>query len=373
MIIAVNTRYRASEEQFIFECFSRLAKKYPQHQFIYIFDRPFDKKWINSGNIKAVTTGSVAKSSLLWQYWYNYKVPTLLRKYKATVFVSADGICSLQTKVPQCLVIQDLAFLLSPGFISKNHLRFYKKFTANFLAKAKAIVAVSAFAKKTIVEKYKIDASKINMIYPGTNDMFVPIDDATKEMVKVKYSEGKEYFLFIGDIDPRNNLMNLLKAFSFFKKRQKSNMQLLISGTNNGNYKQFSEAFGTFKFRNEVKLLSGLSTTELVNITGAAYAFVYPVLFNNFPQHPLEAMQCKVPVITSNCYSIQEICADTVLYINPEDYTDIADKMMLVFKDENKRNELIKAALTQVKQFHWNKTADQLWHLISHTIQQETT
>ena len=378
MVIAVNTGFHLNDGPevsgyFIFECFSRLAKKYPQHQFIYIFDRAFDKKWASSGNITTVITSPVAKSSLLWQYWYNYKLPSLLQKYKATIFVSTDGICSLRTKVPQCLVLQDLAFLLSPGFISKNHLRFYKKFTGRFLAKSKAIVTVSAFSKKTIVEKYKIDAQKINVIYPGTNEMFKPIGEAAKKMAKDKYADGKEYFLFTGDLELSNNLMNLLKAFSFFKKRQKSNMLLLIAATNDGKYNQFSKDLGTFKFRNEVKLLSGLSTTALINITGAAYAFVYPVLFTNFAQHPLEAMQCNVPVITSYCCAIPELCAATVLYINPEEYTDIADKMMLVFKDENRRNELIKAAATHVKQYHWNKTADQLWQLICNTIQQETT
>ena len=83
MTIAVNTRFLFADntvdgDNFIFECFSRLAEKYPQHQFIYIFEEAFDKKYITAENI----TGVIARSPLLWQYWYNYKVPALLKKYK---------------------------------------------------------------------------------------------------------------------------------------------------------------------------------------------------------------------------------------------------------------------------------------------------
>ena len=152
MVIAVNTRfllpdYLEGYGNFIFECFSRLAKKYPEHTFLYIFDREFDEKFITSGNIIPVIAGPSARHPLLWQYWYNYKVPALLRKYKADVFVSPDGFCSLRTRVPQCLVLHDLAFIHYPQFINKSHLRFYNKFTPKFLQKAKSIATVSQFSK----------------------------------------------------------------------------------------------------------------------------------------------------------------------------------------------------------------------------------
>ena len=119
---------------------------------------PYDKRFLFAENVKAVVTGPPARHPLLWKFWYDVKVPAVLKKYKADVFVSCDGFCSLTTKVPQCLVVHDLSFLHYPSFIPKSHFLFYKHYTPKFLNKAKSIVTVSEFSKKDIVLQYKIDA-----------------------------------------------------------------------------------------------------------------------------------------------------------------------------------------------------------------------
>ena len=351
MTIAVNTRFLFAEnsvdgDNFIFDCFSRLAEKYPQHQFLYIFEGPFDKKYITTENI----TGVIAGPSLLWQYWYNYKVPALLKKYKVNILVNADGICSLRTKVPQCLVVQDLSFIYTPQFFPKKQLHLFKKSMPKFLLKAKNIVTLSEFSKSAINEKYKIAEEKISAVYPGVNEIFKHITYDVKEMIREKYTEGKEYFLYTGAVHPAKNLVNLLKAFSFFKKRQKSNMQLLIAGHVDDNYVEFTNGLKTFKFRNEVKLLGLLPPEELAEITAAAYAFVYPSLYEDFALPALQAMQCGVPVIVSNTGALPEISGNAALYANPADFNDIAEKMMLLFKDENKKKQLVDKGIVRAKE-----------------------
>ncbi len=365
MIIAVNTRFlfadnTADSYNFIFDCFSRLAEKYPQHQFIYIFDGPFEKKYITAENITGVTAGP----PLLWKYWYNYKVPALLKKNKADVLVSAGGISSLRTNIPQCLVIPDLSFLYTPQFLPKRQSRLFKASMPKFLLKAKNIVTLSAFSRSAVIEKYKTAEEKINVVYPGVSEIFKPIPDRVKEMIRGKYTVGKEYFLYAGAVHPSKNLVNLLKAFSFFKKRQKSNMQLLIAGPVHGYYSSFTDGLKTFKFRDEVKLLGLLPPEELAEITAAAYAFVYPSLYEDFALPPLQAMQCGVPVIVSNTGALPEICGDSALYANPSDFNDIAEKMMLLFKDENKKKELEKKGMIRAQEFSLDKAADLLWNSV---------
>lgn len=373
MIVAVNTRSPAGDfsedvDEFVFETFSWLAKKHPQHQFIYFFDGPFDEKLITSKNISAVVVGPVAKSTLLWPYWYNYKIPAVLRKHKADVFFSADGICSLRTKTPQCLLIPGAAFLALPQLVAKDHLRFYKKFTPKFLTKAAAVATLSASAKATLVRHYKIDPEKTEVIVAAPAEIYQSVSHEQRESIKEKYAGGKEYFLFTGRLSERNNLLNLLKAFSFFKKRQKSNMQLVIATNGIETGSSFTKSLATFKFRDEVKLLTGLFPVELAAITAAAYAFVYPVLYEDIALKPLEAMQCEVPVITSDTGAIAERCGGAALYVNPDDYNDIAEKMMLLFKDEVRRRELIGAGKLQVQQHDRAQTAAQLWSILLKTI-----
>jgi glycosyltransferase involved in cell wall biosynthesis len=365
MIIAVNTGattsgFLNSTADFIFECFSILANQYPQHQFIYLVDKELDNKNSTSKNITIIITGATAKNPLLLQYRLNYTLPLLLRKYKVDVFVSTN-YCSLRTKVPQCIVVNDLSFLQQPQYFKKNWLRFYKNNTVKFLGKATSIVTVSQFLQQQIAAHYNMPADKINVAYPGIADNFKPASWQQKDNTKENYTEGLEYFLYSGAIHPQQNLITLLKAFSFFKKRQKSNMQLIIASANNALIKSLS----TFKYRHEVKILENTPPDLLAQITASAYAMVYPSPYDGFSASLTQAMQCDVPVIASNTGAMPEICGDAALYINPDDFNDIAEKMMLLFKDEAQRNQLIIKGRQQAGLFNWDKTALVVWEAIN--------
>ncbi len=366
MVIAVNTNFtvaNVSGNDFIFECFSKLAQQYPQHQFIYIFDTAFDEKYITSKNIAPIVTGPQTQNPLRLKYWLNYKVPSILRKYKVDIFVGT-GFCFLRTKVPQCVIINNLSFLHHPQFFTSSWLRFYKNNTAKFLSKAKAIITTSQFLKQETVDNYIIPASKIDVAYKCACEYFAPVNGQQKDISKENYSEGKEYFLYSGTIAPDTNLIILLKAFSFFKKRQKSNMQLLIASKTSASDKEFVKSLSSFKYRNEVKLLENLPIKTMALITASAYAMVYTSIFESLSESVLEAMQSDVPVIASNTNTIAEICNDAVLYTNPNDFNDIADKMMMLFKDEDKRNQLIIKGRQQAALYNWDKTAAAVWETI---------
>lgn len=366
MTIAVNAGFpdfysTGNDAHFIIECFSRLALRYPQHQFIYIFDKAFDTVNIASKNSTPVVIGLPAKNPLLLQYWFNYKIPALLRKHKVDVFVSAGGYCSLRSKVPQCLIINDLSFLHHPQLFTRSWLRFYKSNTVKFLTKAKTIVSHSQFLKKEIITHYKIADDKISVAYHGIGENFTAIGWQQKDAVKQTHTQGLEYFLYSGPIHPQQNLMALLKAFSFFKKRQKSNMQLVIASTTKTNDAAFIKSLASFKYRKEVKLLEHVPDASMTAITAAAYAVVYTPIGEGFGWSLTEAMYSDVPVITSRTGTNVEICGDAALYVNPNDFNDIADKMMLLFKDENMRNKLIAKGRQQAGLYNWNKTIAVVW------------
>lgn len=369
MTIAVNTRFLLKDYlegygYFLQETFSRIVKDHPEHLFIFIFDQPYDERFVFEKNVTPVVVGPAARHPLLWKYWYDIKIPAVLRKYKADVFVSCDGFCSLRTKVPQCLVVHDLAFLQYPSFYKKSQGLFYKKYSPRFLAKAETIATVSAFSKNDIIKHYKIGVEKIDIVFSAAKDCFTPIGDEEKMAIKNKYTEGREFFVYTGAIHPRKNLMNLLKAFSVFKKRQKTNMKLILVGRLAWNYESFMVSLRSYKYRDDVVMTGYVAEDELVKITGAAYGMIYPSLWEGFGVPVLEAMQCDVPVITSVNSAMQEIAKDAALYINPASHTDMADKMMLLYKDENLRNELIQKGSETVKEYTWESTAIKLWQSI---------
>jgi glycosyltransferase involved in cell wall biosynthesis len=366
MKIAINTRFLLNDYlegygYFEYEVLRRIVHAHPEHEFLFIFDRPYDDKFIFSQNVQAIVAGPPARHPLLWKWWYDIKIPLMLKKYKADVFVSCDGFCSLSTRVPQCLVVHDLAFLHYPSFISKTHLLFYKRYTPFFLKKATVVATVSQFSKNDILKHYKIPADKINVVYSASKDIFHPLSADIRQQTRDQYTDGKNYFVYAGAIHPRKNLVNLLKAFSVFKKRQKSNWKLVLSGRLAWKNNEFREKLKTYKYRDDVVLTGYVADDELVKIIGSAYALVYPSFWEGFGVPVLEAMRSQVPVITSRGSSMQEIAGDAALYADPADHADIADKMMLLYKDETLSDKLVAKGSEIVQQFTWDRTADLLW------------
>lgn len=369
MVIAVNTRFLLGDTlegygYFIKEVFTRLAASHPHYQFYFLFDRPVHPSLQFGPNVTPIVAPPPARHPLLWKYWYDVAVPRTLKKIKADVFVSPDGFLSLTTKVPQCLVVHDLGFLHYSEGYQQSHLRFYKWYTPRFLKKATSIATVSQFSKDDIVQQYGVPPDKINVVYSAAKLIFKPLPWESHAAVKGQYSEGDEYFIYTGAIHPRKNLINLLKAFSIFKKRQKSSLKLLLAGRLAWKNNEFLELLKTYKYRSDVVLLDYLPENELVRVFGAAYALVYPSFFEGFGVPVLEAMACEVPVLTSSNSSMQEIAGDAALYFDPHNVAEIAEALMQVYKDEDGRQRLIEKGKTINAQYTWQKTADALWQSI---------
>lgn len=372
MVIAVNTRFLVNDLEgygyFIHGLFKTLVKKHPEHQFYFLFDRPFNEDYIFSPNIYPLIVSPPARHPVLWKYWYDVKVPLALKRIKADMFVSPDGYCSLTTKIPQCLVIHDLGFLHHPEAYKKSHVSFYKRSTPKFLKKARRIVTVSQFSKNDIVKHYKIAPAKIDVVYNGIKDGFKPISFDEAEAVKEKYTEGKEYFIYVGAVQPRKNLVNLLKAFSIFKKRLQSNMKMVIAGRLAWKNEEFLQLLKTYKYRSDIVMTGYLPEEELSVVLAASYALVYPSLFEGFGMPVVEAMKCNVPVLTSGKTSMEEAAGNAALYFDPNDHQDIADKMMLIYKDENLRKQLIDKGKLNAEKYSWEKSAELFWESILKTV-----
>lgn len=362
MIIAVNARLNKKIQPEGYQAFwlsmlGQLACQFPQQQFLYIFNEPVHSEQFFFKNVQTVIAGPKAGSSLRLQYWLNFKLPAVLKKYKAGVFVSLDGTCPLRTKTPQCLLISDTGFLQANPYSPKWVSRFYKKNTAAFLNKAASVAAISEQVKKAITSNYKIPAHQITVVRPVIEGIFKPLDWEHQENVKEKYAAGKAYFLCTAN----GNLINLLKAFTFFKKRQRSSMQLLIAGRPDD---FFLAEFKLYKLRNEVILLGDVPLAELAAITAAAYAVVHPVLHDDIALPALQALQCGVPLVCADTGGLPRLLGEAAIYTDPANVEDMAQKMMQVFKDEDEAKQLIKAGHMLMKQYQPAKTAAALMDCI---------
>ena len=285
----------------------------------------------------------------------------MLRKYKADLFLSPDSYMSLSTRVPTCLVIHDLAFEHYPEHFVLSHRLYWRHYSPLFAKKATRIATVSTFSKDDIIRHYGIDPANIDVVYNGAHDEYRPLTTDEKEAVKKQYADGCEYFVFAGALHPCKNIVNLLKAFVAFKKRQHTNMKLVIAGRPAWKYEEVEQMKAEMPFKEDVKWVGYMNVDELSRLTGGAYALVYASLFEGFGIPILVALQCNVPAIVSNTSSMPEVAGDAALLVDPSDPMDIAEKMHLLYKDEALRNRLIANAPAQTKKFDWDGSARRLW------------
>lgn len=365
MNIAVNTRLLIEKNMtgigwFIFETMQRIVEKHPEHTFYYIFDRPYDKKYITASNIVPVVIPFKCRfHPYFYTFWYDILLPIVLKIKKIDLFISGDGILSLNTSIPTILVIHDLAFEHYPTFIPKRMSSYLRRRTAKYAHKAIKIATVSQYSKNDIKERYGVEETKIDVVFNGTHQLFKPISNSHKIEVKNKYAQGCDYFLFIGTIHPRKNLNNQLLAFDIFRKENINSKHKFIAVGSKWIWDDaLNNIYENLIFKSDVYFIGHLPTPELTQIIGAATALMYISIFEGFGIPIIEAFESEIPVITSNTSSMPEVANDAALIVDPFNPKEISTAMTAIYTDEKLRTNLIEKGRLRKECFTWRKTAN---------------
>lgn len=370
MQIAVNTRLLLKNKLegigwFTYETLKRIVTQHPEHQFFFLFDRPFDQEFVFSKNVTPIVLFPQARHPFLYYLFFEFAIPHALKKIKADLFLSPDGYLSLSTHVPSIQVLHDLHFVHYPQNMPWLEEKYYSYFFPRYAHKASRIACVSEYTKQDIIKSFGIDSEKIDVVYNGANELYVPLDVNTIQQTRNQYSNSCPYFLFVGALHPRKNLTNLFKAFDAFKKSHDSNFKLLIVGTRMWKTAEIESTYKSMEFKNEVIFTGHLHADKLRFVYASAHSLVYVPYFEGFGIPIIEAMYCDVPVITSNITSMPEVSGDAALLVDPFSVDDIKNALLKLAKDENYRLSLIEKGKIRRQNFSWQKSADRLWNCIS--------
>ena len=366
MIIAVNTRLLLQGKLegigwFARETLSRITRDHPEHQFLFIFDRPFSDEFIFSDNVTPIILSPPTRHPILWYIWFEFQIPRILRKHKADLFFSPDGYLSLNSRVKQLAAIHDINFAHRPKDLPWLKAKYYNHFFPLFAYKAKRIVTVSYFSKEDIHRTYKIENDKIDVVYNGVNTLYTPTSEDERQVAKANYSNGKDYFLFIGSLHPRKNICGLLRAFDAFRTSVDSDVKLVIVGESMFKTSDIELTYEGMRYKNDVVFTGRLGNEELHQVLGASLALTFVPFFEGFGIPVIEAMSAGVPVICSNTTSLPEVGGHAVLYVDPFAMSQIKEAMIKLYQDKELRDLLIEKGFRQKEKFSWDKTADLLW------------
>lgn len=358
MRVGVNVRLLLGKNmegisRFIFETTRQMALSHPEDEFILFFDRKVNADFGFPSNVRKVIVPWHARHPIIWHVWFEYMLPFYFRLYQIDVFYSGDGYLSLRSKIPTVMVIHDLAYLHYPEHIQKASLDHYRKYVPKYLAKASVIITVSEYVKADIAEHFGIDPTKIkvapNAIRPYESTAVPELPSTIKEKLP-----DRPYFLYVGALHPRKNIITLIEAFRQFNAAHGDQYCLVLAGR---------LAWKTEAIEQAIRSVPGVIYTGTISedlkyrLIKGAIALTYISLFEGFGIPILEAMMMGTPVITSNVTSMPEVAGEAAILVAPNHTAEIA-KAMDMLLNVDLRNQLIQKGLRRVSDFSWENSAD---------------
>jgi glycosyltransferase involved in cell wall biosynthesis len=354
--------YKANYKNFL----TKFKKSIPQDSLLYPYIKSFYrniKKGVNKINIY-----SANKKGKIYDIFftpYQMEIDADIAKHKF-------------------ITIHDIYALTQPeNYLTKSYTASFKKYLETYLPYFDAILTVSEFTKNEIAEYFNYPKEKIFVIYNGFDKKNYKKVNNVKiiEGFKEKYKLDKPYLLYVGIIEPRKNIPNLLKAYKELKRQATNSSADTDAGDNvnlcakRGNKPAFdfdlilvsgSSALAgeTFKLIEElkpdVKVFKGINNEDLNLFYNCADLFVFPSLYEGFGIPPLEAFACETPVVASNATAIPEICRDGAYYFDPRSVESIKKAILTVLNSQSLRSELIQKGLKTAELYSFKNSAQEI-------------
>ncbi|TNE55408.1 MAG: glycosyltransferase family 1 protein [Bacteroidetes bacterium] len=371
MRIAINTRFllKGRLEGFgwyTYEICKRLVQNHPEHEFYFFFDRPYDPDFVFADHVKPIVLGPPARHPVLFYMWYEVAIYRAIKKHRIDLFFSPDGYLSLRSKIPQIGVIHDINFVHFPKDLPRSASRYLNHFFPKFARKAKHLITVSEYSKQDIIQSFGVPEKDVSVIWNSASEKFRPLEENNCRDIRTRYTQGQSYFLFIGSIHPRKNLIRLLQAYTQYRESVLSEpaFDLVIVGENLWKHKGLTwEAPASVK--KHIHFTGRLEQEELTRVCAAASGLVYVPYFEGFGIPLVEAMKCGIPIISGNKTALPEVVDDAGILVDPYKVEEITQAMIQLSENEELRTELAKKSLERGKLFSWDQAAKEVWEVIS--------
>lgn len=304
----------------------------------------------------------------------NRHIPNKLLDYSIRIFnepklerfLSGNVVFSphfnlLKTSLPRIITFHDLSFVHHPEFFSwRKRLWHWLQDVRHQAEEAKQLIAVSEFTKSDLVELFHINPEKIKVIYSGVGKMFQKLakDDAELTAFKNSKKLNRPFILYLGTIEPRKNVISIIRAFNLLKQNQAyQDFELVIAGQLGWLYEETLVEARHSPVSQDIHFMGKILSYERVLLYNLASLFIYPSFFEGFGFQPLEAQACGVPVIASNRTSLPEVLGNSAILVDPWKLNEIVENMQTLLENSLEREHFISLGFENVKKFTWKRAA----------------
>jgi glycosyltransferase involved in cell wall biosynthesis len=257
------------------------------------------------------------------------------------------------------MTIYDLTCIRYPNYVDQVA-RHYADQIRHHLRWTDLVITISENSKRDIVELLGVSPDRV-WVTPLARSHSAVMPQISMELIQrtTGYDLHQPFLLFVSTIEPRKNILGLIRAFEELRSHYRIPHNLVLVGRRGWCYEPVFEAISQSPWRKYIYHLDYLSDADLATFYSKADAFVYPSHYEGFGLPILEAMAFGVPVVTSNTSSLPEVAGDAALYASPHDTSEIAAQVFNVLTDTNLRDRLAVGGKVRAQHFSWEATARQ--------------
>ena len=355
---------------YTFELARALARNYPADQFELI--APFDFDYSVSRQFEREPVPNLSLVSLgvknVRGRWWSFYLPRYLKRASLDLFHGTNYELPLWIRRRTVLTVHDLSSLLYPELHRRQLARRMRLRLPLAVKLAKAIITPTDAVKRELCSHLKVKPAKVTAIHEAPRASFRPVPRDDSRPVRQRLGIEANFLLFVGTLEPRKNLLTLLRAFAQILRETNLRPQLVVAG---GEGWLMDETFGVIGdegLREHLCLTGYLNDDDLRALYSSCAAFIYPSLYEGFGLPPLEAMACGAPVIASRIPALQETLGDTAMLVDPLDANAFAKTIVTLLQDGKRHDQFIQTGQERSKAFSWDQAAKATYEVYSKAL-----
>ena len=293
--------------------------------------------------------------------WEQTTLPLELRRIDADLVHGLVNVLPLWGPTPGVVTVHDLSFVRLPQVLPAVKRAYLTRLCAASCRRARRVIAVSRQTADDVRKYFSVPTERIEIVPNGVGPEFTPGVEFDAAAFKRAHDLPERFVLYLGTLEPRKNLEQLLRAFAAWRSwsaEADHDVELVVAGGKGWFYDQIFTTVTELKLTNFVRFPGYIPTDELVDWYRAAEVFVYPSLMEGFGLPVLEAMACGTPVICSDLPSLRDVAGDAALYFHPQDEAELVQCLERALFSPTVRHHLREAGLARAAHFSWTRTAE---------------